>query len=190
MSYPVGAFFCVKVDGPAGFGIGVGQALAGQPSEYEHAGMIVRADGTTVEAEPGGARYGNVADYGRRPMLVCDGPILDLPPDQQPAARARVAAAAIGFLGRKYSFADYLAIAGVHLTADLPKPLRWLLAPATALLRRYVAWTGRLICSQLCDAAFEAAGIHLFTGKLPGDVMPSDLAAWAEDWRSRHAPAA
>jgi hypothetical protein len=37
-------------------------------------------------------------------------------------------------------------------------------------------------CAQLVDACFARAGIHLFDdGRLSGDVMPSDLAAWAED---------
>jgi hypothetical protein len=66
---------------------------------------------------------------------------------------------------------DYLALALLHLHL-----------PAASWVRKRVKSSGHMICSQLCDAVYRRAGIELFTdGRLEGDVMPADLAAWAED---------
>jgi hypothetical protein len=73
--YPVGGFFCATVTGRVGFLIGLAQALCGRPSRYGHCGIIVTADGGTIEAQPGGARPGNLATYPGR-LLICDGPII------------------------------------------------------------------------------------------------------------------
>lgn len=176
MNFPVGSFFVAKIPGPAGFWINVGQALAGDGSRYSHAGIIISAAGDVIEAEPGGARPGHLDAY--RDVLVCDGPILDLPADEQAPARGRVVSAAHSLIGTPYSFLDYAALAALHLHL----PAGW--------IRRRVESSGHAICSQLVDLAYEKAGIHLFTdGRLPGDVMPADLAAWAEDWETHRAVA-
>jgi len=45
-----------------------------------------------------------------------------------------------------------------------------------AAVRRRLANPKRLECSQLVDAAYLEAGVHLFSdGRIPGDVAPSDL---------------
>lgn len=175
--YQPGSFFLVNVHGLAGFGIGLGQALAGAPSRYEHAGMIIGADGSTVEARPGGAIIGNVSAYEGRALLVSDGPVLGrtVYRDEQ-MARSAVVAEARRLVGVPYSALDYVALAALHLHL----PSKW--------IRQRVQSSGHMICSQLVDAVYARAGIHLFDdGRLPGDVMPSDLAAWAEDWIARKA---
>jgi len=77
----------------------------------------------------------------------------------------------VAMIGREfehvpYSFLDYAAIAAHRLHV-----------PGAILLRRYVRSTKHLICSQLVDAAYARAGVHLFDdGRWPGYVTPSELA--------------
>ena len=182
MNATPGAFFLTSIPGPAGFAIGVGQALAGAPSRYEHAGIILDGDGTILEAEPGGARIANLSEYAGRPLLICDGPV------QERVARSRwrsnaqiniegtirglVVREARKLIGVPYSPTDYVALAALHL--HLP----------SAWIRKRVESSRHLICSALVDRVYMNAGIALFNdGRLPGDVMPADLAAWAEDWQ-------
>ena len=188
--YKPGTFFVVDVKGRAGWFIGWAQALVNDASRYKHAGAIIDEAGTTVEAEPNGARYGNISDYAGRGLLISDGPIqqwlAENPGADEAAKRAQVVAMARTFVGTPYSFLDYLSIAGVHITAALPKWLQWPIKPIVNLLRRYVASTKHVLCSQLVDATYERCGIHLFQGKIPGDVAPADLAAYAEDREQAH----
>lgn len=170
--YAPGSFFVTPVTGLVGWLIRLGQRLCGDPSVYCHAGVITDPDGTTMEAQPGGARPGNVANYPH--ALICDGPILSLPEAQQQAARERVRQYALMERGTPYSVADYFALACLHLGL----PSRW--------VRSRVRSSGFMICSQLVTAVYEDAGIDLFTdGRLPGDVMPADLATWALAWQKR-----
>lgn len=179
MTYQPGSFFLAAAEGWAGYGIALGEALAGSPSRYTHAGVILDADGTVLEAEPHGARIGNVRAY--KHTLISDGPVrqwaLDWA-DRYPGAsrvpipekRATIVEEARKLVGVPYSALDYFALAALHLHL----PSTW--------IRHRVQTSGHMICSQLVDAVYERAGIHLFDdGRLPGDVMPSDLAAWAED---------
>jgi hypothetical protein len=182
MTYRPGSFFLTRIPGPVGFLIGVGQALAGDPSRYSHGGIILDADGTILEAEPGGARIGNISEYAGRPLLISDGPVKSwraahperLFPATEDEVREEVVAEARKLVGVPYSALDYFALAALHLHL----PSRW--------IRQRVESSGHLICSALVDRVYMNAGIHLFDdGRLPGDVMPSDLAAWAEDWATR-----
>lgn len=193
-----GSFFLTRVSGAAGFGIGLGQALCGEPSRYGHAGMIVSSTGDTIEAMPGGAIRGHVSEYYGRPLLVSDGPIRaqveaynhtrsvhpSLPGPGGASYEAMLRNAVVrkaislgphdGEPGVPYSALDYAALGLLHLHL----PSTW--------VRRRVETSGHLICSALVDRAMCRAGLHLFTdGRYPGDVMPADLAAWAEDWAAK-----
>lgn len=144
--------------------IRLGQWLLGDGyRDYEHAFVV--ADPATdirreliVEAMPGGAQY--VTDWhdpARTVYLRC--------PDQY---RDAVAAAARGFTGVPYSFADYVSLAAHRLHIPTPH------------LRAYIRDSGHMLCSQLADAAANEGGWHLFTdGRWPGDVTPGDLSALA-----------
>lgn len=180
-TYPVGAFFLTRVGGATGWLIGAGQALAGDPSRWEHAGIVTSEQGDTVEAAPGGAFAGHLADYAGRPLLISDQPVqlwatgalAHLGDGARRAAegnaRRWVAEEALALIGTPYSALDYLALALLHLHL----PSRW--------VRQRVEDSGHLICSALVDAVLRRAGIHLFDDdRLPGDVMPADLAAWAD----------
>lgn len=185
IEYRPGSFFLVGTFGWVGWIIAVLQALAGRPSRYSHAGLIIDRAGTIIEAEPGGARIRNIHEYDGRALLLCDGPVQrsvaefaarvpGLGPkglaDHERILRARIVRKATALRGVPYSFADYLALAALHLHL----PSKW--------IRRRVQASGHLICSQLVDLALTQAGVKMFKGKLPGDVMPADLAWWAEDY--------
>jgi hypothetical protein len=192
MSDCPGSFFLARITGRTGWAVGVGQALAGEASRWTHAGIILAETGTILEAEPGphGARIGTISEYAGRPLLISDGPVqraldawsqsrpaLLFPADRphmEAAIRSRVVVEARKLVGVPYSGLDYLALALLHLGL----PDGW--------VRRRVQASGHMQCAQLVDAAYRRAGIRLWDdGRLPGDVMPADLAAWAEDWTAR-----
>lgn len=187
--YLPGSFFLTSISGPTGWAIGVGQALAGSPSRFEHAGIVLDTDGTVLEAEPGGARLANLSEYAGRPLLVSDAPVQSWlaagnyasgsKASQMPREawiRGRVVAEAREIIGVGYSALDYAALAALHL--HLP----------SKAIRERVQSSGHMICSQLCDAVYLRAGIHLYNdGRLPGDVLPADLADYAEDWATANA---
>lgn len=103
---------------------------------------------------------------------------LECPPEELPGAlwssgafdlsgsqRERVISASLSLTGTPYSFLDYAALSAHRLHIPAPH------------LKKYIADTGHLICSQLCDEVYYRAGIHLFVdGRWPGYVTPADLA--------------
>lgn len=180
-TYPVGGYFCTQILGWAGILIGIGQWLCGKPSPYQHAGLIVTASGDTVEAHPGGARFGHVDDYRGRRLLVVD-PVAHWaatrPGVDVLALREAVAVEGDRLRDVGYSWLDYAALALLHLHL----PSRW--------VRNRVETSGHLICSALVDRALTRAGITMFPDRrLCGDVMPSDLAGLADAWTARKVPA-
>lgn len=156
-----GDFAVTTVRGNVGFLISLGEHLLGSRwGHWDHAFVYV-GDGQLVEAEPGGARLAGSDEYASRPLLWSTGHV-ELTGEQRQA----VVAAARSFIGVPYGFADYLALALWHFRLRIP----W--------ARKVMASRKSMICSQLCDASFEAAGVHLFAdGRQPGDITPADLAA-------------
>jgi len=156
-SIPVsGDIGLTSIDGPVGWGIRAGQWLNGDGfGQYEHAFVVV-SDTELVEAQPGGARVRPLSDYPHA-VFVC-------PADLTVAQRDAVCAAARGYLGTPYSFADYAAIAVHRLHLPLPG------------LRRFVASSRHMLCSQLADQCYQDAGVQLFNdGRWPGWVTPGSL---------------
>ncbi len=153
------------IGGWLGFWVSLGQHLAGDSSKFTHA-YIVLDDETVIAAQPGGARIDLLSDYDNKSVYLQR----DLTDEQ----RATIVAEARALEGLPYSFLDYLAIALARLGI---KP-KW--------LKRYVANTGHMICSQLCDEIYRRAGINLFNdGRLPQEVTPGDLfyvLAGEQDW--------
>lgn len=171
--YPPGAFFLTRIPGRTGWWVGLAQAICGMPSRYTHAGIVL-PDDRILQAQPGGAVIAPLDSLTGRPHIVSDAPIriaLEADPDNtETSLRDTVVYEALNLEGTPYSFADYLALAAIHL--HLP----------SKALRRYVEDSGHLICSALVDRAFREAGIHLYDdGRYPGDVTPADLDAWAQD---------
>jgi len=78
--------------------------------------------------------------------------------------REAICAAAHRYLGVPYSFADYLAIAMHRFHIHVP------------CLRRYVATSQHMICSQLVDRIYLDGGVRLFAdNRWPGYVTPLAL---------------
>lgn len=152
-----GDFALTRIGGIAGRGIAVGQWAIGDGAPVQHAMLYVGA-GMVVQAMPGGAEMIHL-DRASEPVIWSGSAIL-----LTPMERAHICRWALRCVGTPYSFVDYASIGLAHLRI---RP-RW--------VRDYVASTGHMICSQLVDAAYEAAGVHLFNdGRLPGDVTPGDL---------------
>lgn len=178
--YPPGSFFLTRIHGRTGWWVGIAQAVCGMPSRWTHAGICL-GDGKILQAQPGGAVITTVEEsLLGRPHIACDAPIrmtaaaMDLPVETRGHYEAKLRADIVGlarkFQGTPYSFADYLALAALHL--HLP----------SKRIRRYVQDSGHLICSALVDRVYDEVGIHLYDdGRLSGDVSPADLDAWAQD---------
>ena len=153
MTLAPGTYFVVRTSGLAGQIIRLGTR-----SQVNHAGIVLDTDGTTVEAQPGGAVIGHLRRYRRHLVIVND---LETIPD---STRALICDQARAMVGTPYSWLDIAALALTSLG------LRW------AWLARRVSRTDRLICSQLADLAYERAGLHMYQdGRLPSAVTPGDL---------------
>jgi hypothetical protein len=145
----------VRIAGGVGRAIRVGQWLNGDGySTCEHAFGYL-GGGDLVEAEPGGARLGTLAEYWAPGVvwLRCPDPY-----------RGAVAAAYRGLVGTPYSFLDYEALALHRLHVPAPG------------LRRYIGDTRHMICSQLVDEGARRGGWQLYgDGRWPGYVTPGAL---------------
>jgi uncharacterized protein YycO len=177
MSTPVqpGDFGLVHDRSDAGLAIGLAEFLdelaqghwrtADRASLWRHALLVesVDADGTVhaIEAWPGGARR-NAYQADGVGLLWSSGHF-----DLTDAQRAAIVAWAVAHLGAKYSWLAYVRQAAVRL--HVPFAASW--------LARQVERRGSYLCSQYVDAAWQAAGYHLFADRrAPYDVAPSDLA--------------
>ena len=153
-----GDFAAVRTHGPVGALIRIGEALNGDGfGDYEHA-LIYVGGGQIIEAEPGGARM--------RPRGIQSGDVWSTGLwDLSTATREKICAAASGYIGTGYGWADYAALAAHRLRIPVPG------------LPDFIASTRTLICSQLVDAAWQDAGVQLFTdGRWDGYVTPGALA--------------
>lgn len=155
----IGDFAVTKIPGVAGKAIALGQWLIGKPSPVQHAYVYV-GGGAIVQAMPGGATLTALADA--EPAYAWSGEAISLTDDQ----RVRIHVAALRCVGTPYGWYDYASIA-LH---------RWHIRPD--FVKSLVISHRSMICSQLVDFVYEAAGVELFTdGRIPGDVTPSDLYA-------------
>lgn len=161
MIHPMrGDFAVVPISGFTGLGIRLGQWLNGDGfRDFEHA-VIYLGDGQVIEAMPGGAIRASFSGEWTDRAIWSTGYIA-----LTPGQRSGIVASALEFMGTPYSFLDYL---GLALARFGLRP-RW--------LKRYIASTGHMICSQLVDQCYQDAGVQLFDdGRIPGDVTPADLA--------------
>lgn len=140
--------------GPIGKFIRAAQALIGDYTFVTHA-FIVLDDGYIIEAMPKGATFARIDKY---PNAVFSR--FPLTEDQ----RGAICEEAIRMEGTPYSFLDYLALGATHFNI-FPEPVR-----------KSVADSGKMICSQLAAEAYRRAGVDLFPdNRLPMDVTPGDL---------------
>lgn len=148
-----------RISGAGGAAIRAAQWAAGDGfRDLEHAFEVTDwPDPDTfriIEAMPGGAQHVyNWHDPDRTLWLIC--------PDQY---REAVVAEALAMVDTPYSFLGYGALA-LH-RFHIPAPH----------LKKYIASSGHLICSQLVDRAAMRGGWKIFDdGRDPGDVTPGDL---------------
>lgn len=155
----IGDFAVVRVKSRTGRLIRIGQWLDGGGfADFEHAFIYV-GDGEIVEAEPGGARVGQLVEYAGEPVLWSTG-LIPLTTEQ----RLVIVTAARRYLKAPYGFLDYLALAVHRLKLPFPG------------IRRRVESSRTMICSQLVDQCYKDAGADLFLdGRWPGYVTPADL---------------
>jgi hypothetical protein len=146
-----------QIGGQTGKLIRFGQWLNGDGfSDWEHA-FVTLGNGLLVEAEPGGARVAQVTEYSS--VYYCR----NIAAMAAPAQLQIIADAAKSYVGVPYSFADYAALALHRFHLNDPE------------LRRFIATSKHMICSQLCDQAYADAHVNLFSGRWEGYVTPGDL---------------
>jgi hypothetical protein len=122
-------------------------------SESSHT-VVAISETECLGAEPLGARIRPISDF---PTAIWSH--FDLTNTQ----RAAIVNWTYNHEGTPYSYLDDAAI-GIALLTGIETP---------AFVRRYLDSTGHLICSQLADLAYQAAGIQLFDdGRVPGAVYP------------------
>lgn len=137
--------------------------------------FIWMGDGELVEAAPGGARRVTLASHTDwdPARITWSGPHLPLSPTERTIITRYAQAFAERHVG--YGYADIVAIglaqAKLGRRINPHAPLReqpwW--------VRRIQDWD-TMICSQLVDACYTVAGVHLFgDGRLPGLVSPGDI---------------
>jgi hypothetical protein len=147
-----------QISGVTGRLIRFGQWINGDGfADYQHA-FLVLPDERLLEGQPGGSRIRPLAD------LADDDVLYVYPQGLTERQRAGICAAASRYVGVPYSFLDYLAIATHRFRVPVPG------------LRRYIASSRHMICSQLVDQCYLDAGVHLFAdGRWPGYVTPMAL---------------
>lgn len=152
-----GDFGLVRITGYVGLLIRVAQWLNGSGARnYEHA-FIVTPNNTLVEAEPGGARRVGDGEYAGANVIYSSWNLTD-------EQRSKIVWHAQQAIGTPYSALDYVALALRRF--HIPAP--W--------LRRYIESSRHVICSQLIDQCYSAAGLTMFTdGRWSGDITPGDL---------------
>lgn len=176
------------IDGAVGLMVALGQLMLGDESRFRHVFVVTQPQygeqpPTAVEAMPAGAREVSIGDrwtkrylYVRLPEMEqstsgevdihYDGAVLQL--DGTVTIGDVVARHARALVGTPYSFADYLALALKHWGVNTP------------MLRRYIASSGRMICSQLADQSLSR-GLRLLDrrvfddNRLSQDVTPGAL---------------
>lgn len=156
--------FCV-LPGFTGAIAGFLQYLVGDPNKYSHV-FIVLDNGIIAEARrDGGVRLTPIAEYNGRAIYIDWG----LNTDQRQA----IVEHAKTFIGKQYSFLEYLVLAFYRFKMH---PV-WLLKKVQA--------SGKYICSQYVATVYALAGIDMFDGKRePFSVTPgSILSRYVErDW--------
>lgn len=158
---PIGAFGTVRTPGFVGT-----QIRLFTRSRVNHAFVYIgvhEGQPSVVEAHAAGARISPLSDRYRNDGDWSDE--LSLHIAQEDGRRGQlIADAAISLVGCGYGFLDILALG----LAQFGVRIGW--------LRRWIAQSDRLICSQLVDKAYYQAGVHLFPDhRWPQDVTPGDL---------------
>lgn len=154
----------VRIKGDVGWAIQVGELILDHHYHESHA-FLYLGDGRILEAEPGGARIATLDEYADREILWST---RQLAPEQ----RTAIVTAGLTMVGIPYGWEDYAELALAHFGIH------------SEHLLAHVNDGTHLICSQLCDRAWNLGGVHIFTdGRQEGDVTPGDLSDEIEHGR-------
>lgn len=130
----------------------------GTKSQYDHA-FVVCDGGQIIEAEPGGARWGQLSEYTADEVLFNSGEPMT---DKQ---RLMVVNEAVQLLGVPYGWTDIVRL-GLRCAG-----IQW------QWLTRRADNERAMICSQIVAACGQAAGLDWNSGReAPAAVTPGDLA--------------
>ena len=122
---------------------------SGPWADYQHA-FIYIGDGQIIQAEPSGADYGQLTAHAKTLWSTGKFQLTAFQRDQ-------ICDAARGYIGVPYGWLDYLALVLHRLHIPAPH------------LKAFIASGRSMICSQMVDAAYLAAGVHLYAdGRWPG----------------------
>lgn len=147
-----GSYCCVRTGGFYAWLIRMGTR-----SHFNHAFVVIDGE-RIIEADPGGARWARLSDYGTDGMVFAP----DVLSDEQRTALARKAEA---LLGTPYGWTDIVRLSLRCLG------LNW------SWLTRKADNEAAMICSQLVAACGAAAGVDWLCGRsCPAEVTPGDLA--------------
>jgi uncharacterized protein YycO len=142
----------------------------GTRSEFDHA-FIVCDTSTIIEAEPSGARWGQLSEYLNDRTLFNTGEPMT---DEQ---RKAVVAEAVTLLNTPYGWTDIVRL-GLRTLG-----IQW------GWLTRRADNEKAMVCSQIVSRCGEAAGLDWLCGReSPAAVTPADLAQriTAQSWPVSH----
>jgi hypothetical protein len=152
-------------------------------SKFNHAGVFVgRVDhlGTdeteyVIEAQPGGVRFWPVEDYLGDNTVWSQGKFIPNDPRLDGNVRPKIVAAALDLLGTPYGVLDCVALAFAQKRLGSRADVKKALKDQPWWVRRLMS-EDTVICSQVVDRCYKAAGITLFDdGRLGDWVSPGDL---------------
>jgi hypothetical protein len=121
-------------------------------SPVHHAVLAIN-ETQCVSAEPGGVRIREISEYPDAYWSAYELTALE---------RETIVAYGRSVIGRPYGWFADIAI-GIAKLTKLDTPL-W--------IQRYISSQKRTECAQLCDAAYNVAGRHIFRGIVPAAVFP------------------
>lgn len=153
------------IDGRTGAFVRLGQLLMGASradSKWSHS-ALVGPRGTVYEAMPAGMQQNSLQTY--LDDLAAGDEVMFINVPLTPQQRINVQRAADGMVrnGIGYSFSSYLYLALKRLGLNS----KW--------LRRRIADSSNVICSQACDVVLNRAGWKTFDdGRSYLDIIPSD----------------
>ncbi len=170
MNIPPASIGLSTIEGRNGYFAGWGQRLLGyrpRGTNWTHA-FLVLDNNEVAQAEPDGARAFSIQEYFDQLKSGDDVKFVTI--DMTDQQRLDVVAAARRYVAQKtgYSWLTY-----VYLTLlRLHIPSEW--------LRKRVADSGNMLCSQLVDQCFKDGGVYLFNdGRALQNVMPGSLDEWS-----------
>lgn len=151
-----GDFGLSRITGWGGFVVKLGQLMIGDLSSHSHA-FIVLDSNEVAEAMPGGLQINPLSKYANREVVYSYFGLTM-------AERDKIVETARSAEGTPYSYLGYLYLGLIYLKR------------CPVWIRRRVASSRQMLCSQFVDHCYSTARYELFQdGRLPQDVTPGDL---------------